>query len=109
MKVRAKYEIALFRRMRQNGCDKNRDAGAPSDICPIGLEQQLISSEYTKKRAITKRLVTLAVLSEQARSVSAGEADGTRWERIAAASRQHSEWSRLQARTIGYFQDSHVC
>lgn len=72
-------------------------------MCPVGLEQQLISSAFTKKRAITKRLVVLAVLTEQTRPVKHDVADD-RWERIARASSEHSEWSRAQAQTIGNFQ-----
>ena len=70
---------------------------------PVGLEQQLVSSEFTKKRMVTKRLVQLAVRMEQARIYSDDNADNDtlKQDRIAMASMQYSEWSRHQATAIG--------
>jgi hypothetical protein len=70
-------------------------------IMPFGLEKQLISRHYTEKRVRKRKLVKLAVLQEQARL---NHCDSDKQERIANASMQHSEWARVQARTIGYCQ-----
>mmetsp|Transcript_11198 Transcript_11198/g.27528 ORF Transcript_11198/g.27528 Transcript_11198/m.27528 type:complete len:188 (-) Transcript_11198:266-829(-) len=100
-KRQAKIDIMCFRLMKESGSEIKSEL--PDDmLCPVGLEKSLISKDYTKKRAITKRLVMLAVLAEQSQTLHQKIDD--KWERIAAASRQHSEWSRTQARTIGSFQ-----
>ena len=79
----------------------NDDVMTPRSY-PVGLEQQLVSSEFTKKRMVTKRLVQLAVRMEQARIYSADNVDDTlKQDRIAMASMQYSEWSRHQATAIG--------
>ena len=104
--------------MKESGRDIKCLREDEDKMCPFGLENSLISREYTKRRAITKRLVTLAVLTEQARSnirpliddnktisnETLIESEDDKWDRIAAASRQHSEWSRKQAQAIGSFQ-----
>lgn len=77
----------------------NDDVMTPRSY-PVGLEQQLVSSEFTKKRMVTKRLVQLAVRMEQARMYSDVD-DALKQDRIAMASMQYSEWSRHQATTIG--------
>ena len=51
---------------------------------------------------IKKALVGLAVRAEQERPTN--ENFIYRQERIAAASRQHSEWARIQAQAVGAFQ-----
>jgi len=101
-KQEAKHEIATFQRMKESGCDINRILSSDSTMCLFGLEQQLVSREFTKKRLITRRLVTLDVLAEQDRHLSCLAEDEQ--ERIAAASRRHSDWSIVQALTIGSFQ-----
>ena len=70
--------------------------------CPVGLELKIISTDICKKRILTRELVRLAVRLEQERPHNDDEYD--RQERIAAASMKHSEWTRLQAETIGAFQ-----
>ena len=100
-KKRARLETMIFRQMKEDGCDLVGTISSDM-LCPVGLEKHLISREFTRKRAITRRLVTLAVLREQARHVSSKADD--QQERIANASKQHSEWSRAQAQTIGSFQ-----
>mmetsp|Transcript_28214 Transcript_28214/g.67924 ORF Transcript_28214/g.67924 Transcript_28214/m.67924 type:complete len:182 (+) Transcript_28214:209-754(+) len=102
-KQQSKREIMCFRLMKESGRDIKSQL--PGDMCPFGLEQSLISKIYTKKRAITKRLVTLAVVAEQERTLFHTSDD--KWERIAAASMQHSQWSRTQAQAIGSFQAKH--
>ena len=77
----------------------NDDVMTPGSY-PVGLEQQLVSSEFTKKRMVTKRLVQLAVRMEQARMYSDVN-DTLKQDRIAMASMQYSEWSRHQATAIG--------
>jgi len=77
----------------------NDDVMTPGSY-PVGLEQQLVSSEFTKKRMVTKRLVQLAVRMEQARMYSDVN-DTLKQDRIAMASMQYSEWSIHQATTIG--------
>jgi hypothetical protein len=66
----------------------------------VGLERSLASRAHREKRVMTRRMVLRAVLDEQSRSVPHDD----NHEKIAIASRQHSEWSRAQAQTIGYFQ-----
>ena len=79
------------------------DAGIPYGVmCPVGLEK-LISNDFMKKRELSRKLVKAAVLMEQARIMS-HEHEYDRQERIAAASRKHSEWSRSQALSVGTFQ-----
>ena len=102
-KEQARQESRMLRRMKENGSDLSRMGAISNDmLCPFGLEQQLVSRDFTKKRIITKILVRIDVLTEQARHASS-EADDKQ-ERIANASRQHSEWSTAQAQTIGTFQ-----
>jgi hypothetical protein len=80
-------------------------SGSSSPISPpFGLEQQLISRQYTKKRAIKKKMVLLAVRHEQSKCLSY-EHPEERQDRIALASMRHSKWARDQARAIGIFQD----
>lgn len=101
-KEEARLDILAYKLML-NGVDASRlDIYSNGIITPVGLEKQLLSNENTKQRAITRRMVTVAVLAEQARhsSRSCNDKDDL----IAAASMQHSEWSRTQAETIGSFQ-----
>ena len=86
------------KKRKSNGDDIGDDTG----VCPFGLELQLVSSEFTKKRRIKKALVGLAVREEQERPTN--ENFIYRQERIAAASRRHSEWARIQAQAVGAFQ-----
>ena len=97
--VNARYEMLSYLRTKQAA----QEAGVLLDVsCPVGLEKQLISKDFTKKRALTRKLVKAAVHMEQARLSHEHEYD--RQERIAAASVRHSEWSRSQALTVGTFQ-----
>ena len=83
-----------------------QDAGVPLIVsCPIGLEKQLVSKDFSKKRALSRRLVMAAVHMEQQAQFS-HEHEHDRQERIAAASIRHSEWSKAQALTIGNFQST---
>ena len=120
-KAEAKREIMILRLIKESGHDiKDLPDNCRMVLCPFGLENALISQEwYTKRRAIAKRLVTFAVLTEQAKllnkinhectgkegsSQEDDESEDDKWDRIAAVSCQHSEWSRRQARSIGLFQ-----
>ena len=69
---------------------------------PFGMEH-LQSRKYVQKRVMMKRLVQLAVLSEQARHIP-HEHPSDKQDRIAIASMQRSKWSRVQARVIGIAQ-----
>ena len=73
-------------------------------ICPVGLEQQLISREYAKKRALMKRMAKFTVLREQAQISSHNEHSDDKQDRIATASILCTQWAREQATTIGAFQ-----
>ena len=85
---------------------------------PFGLELQLVSKEHTQKRVMTRKLVLIAVLTEQERQYEEAAysraADGNDdddhhiqvQERIAAVSRKYSKWSRDEARVVGRFQAS---
>ena len=81
---------------------KRKSNGDIDDTVPFGLELQLVSTDFTKKRLIKKALVGLAVREEQERPTN--ENFIYRQERIAAASRRHSEWARIQAQAVGAFQ-----
>lgn len=106
-KYQANQEVMLFRHIKAGNLDASKlPQELQNNICPFGLEQKLISTDYTKKRIITKRLVALSVLTEQSRVVSEQESEDDRWERIARASRQHSAWSRTQSQTIGIIQSA---
>ena len=65
----------------------------------FGMEH-LQSRTYAQKRVMTKRLVLLAVQSEQARHMHLEHPDDKQ-DRIAMASMQRSKWSRVQARANG--------
>mmetsp|Transcript_14987 Transcript_14987/g.32695 ORF Transcript_14987/g.32695 Transcript_14987/m.32695 type:complete len:186 (-) Transcript_14987:205-762(-) len=103
-KQQARKERIALLRMRKDKCyrDSLKNSRGKHGMCPVGLEQHLISNEYIQQRAICKRLVMLAVLREQACTVS--DKSDNRQERIANASRIYSEWSRTQARNIGFSQ-----
>ena len=85
------------KKRKSNGDDIGDDT-----VCPFGLELQLVSSDFNKKRRIEKALVGLSVRAEQERP--SNENFIHRQERIAVASRQHSEWARIQAQAVGAFQ-----
>ena len=91
MKADARKEVDIFRMMKGGLGAAGLSRHHQRNLCIVGLEQQLVSPEFTKKRARTKKLVKYAVLVEQAKS-------------IAAAARRHSEWSAAQAKMIGDFQ-----
>ena len=100
----------MFRRIQHSADEQLRKihyesiVGRNDMLCPFGLEQQIISNEYTKKRVYTKILVTSAVLKTQARSLASGEDDDKMIAAIANASMKRSEWSRERAQSIGTFQ-----
>jgi hypothetical protein len=106
MKADARREVDIFRKMKGGltgaaGLSRHHQR----NLCIVGLEQQLVSPEFTKKRARTKKLVKYAVLVEQAKINTAYGYDNThKAERIAAAARRHSEWSAAQAKMFGDFQ-----
>ena len=87
------------KKRKSNGDDIGDDT-----VCPFGLELQLVSSDFTKKRRIKKALVGLAVREEQEQERPTNENFIFRQERIATASRRHSEWARIQAQAVGAFQ-----
>lgn len=106
MKADARKEVDIFRKMK--GGLRLAAAGLSRhhqrNLCIVGLEQQLVSPEFTKKRARTKKLVKYAVLVEQAKINTAYGNTTVKAERIAAAARRHSEWSAEQAKMVGDFQ-----
>ena len=87
-KRQAKAEIIAFRLKKTT-----------KEMCPVGLEQQLISGEYTKHRALTKKMVKLSVLHEQSQFY-----DDERSKRIADAAGLYSNWCVSQAETVGILQ-----
>lgn len=101
-KQQKRYEVSILQWKKNIGCDIYGNGTFFPDICPVGLEWQLISREFAKMRIEKKRLVTRAVLIEQLRSVTS--VVDNKQERIANASRKHSEWSRVQSQAIGSFQ-----
>jgi hypothetical protein len=101
-KKEAREEIIAFRRLKEG-------SGTPHhhNLCMVGIEQHLISRDFVNQRERTKKLVTHAVLREQAR-VGSGDCVNDKAARIADASRQYSEWSASQAKMIGDFQSVQV-
>jgi hypothetical protein len=98
-KAEARKEIAVFRRMKGGGFAS--DPQHNRNLCIVGIEQHLVSSEFSKKRARTKKLVKYAVLDEQSK-IDTG--CGDKAERIAESARRYSEWSAAQAKMFGDFQ-----
>ena len=98
----ARYEMVSYLRAKQAA----QDTGVPLEVlCPVGLEKQLISRDFCKKRAFYRKLVLAAVRMEQ-RVRYSHEDEYDRQDRIAAASTRYSEWSRSQALMIGSFQST---
>jgi hypothetical protein len=94
-KAQARRDVAAFKRLQKgdtDGCPPQRN------LCIVGLEQHLVSPDYNKKRARTKKLITYAVLGAQKRGVVNDP------ERIAKTARRYSEWSVEQAKKFGDFQ-----
>lgn len=92
-RIQAKQDIIAL--MTGNG-----KSNTLTQVSSFGLENEIISREYTKKRVLAKRLVRLAVLTEQASPNDANIKE----ERIALVSKKYSKWSRAQALEIGSFQ-----
>lgn len=111
-KAEARLECEVFRRLKKGRFAQGQgelDCSLPQiDLCIVGLEQQLISPEFTRKRVQTKKLVTNAVLMEQARRYGYGDSDSDsdKAERIANAARRYSKWSTKQAKIVGEFQSN---
>lgn len=63
----ARQEISWFMKMIED----SRYGGVrlKHSMSPVGIERALISRSHTERRVISRRLVTRAVLDEQARSV----------------------------------------
>lgn len=101
-KFRTREEIRTLLKIKESGCELDQMGALFSELSPVGLEQHLISRDFARKRLITRRLVTLAVLNEQARRGASDDVD--KQERIARVSMRHSKWSIAQAETIGSFQ-----
>ncbi|KAL7432466.1 hypothetical protein ACHAXM_003126 [Skeletonema potamos] len=94
-KAQARRDVAMFKRLQKGDTD-----GCPPqhNLCLVGLEQHLVSPDYTKKRARTKKLLTYAVLGAQKWGVVNDP------ELIAKTARRYSEWSVEQAKKFGDFQ-----
>jgi hypothetical protein len=110
-KAEARKELAVFRCMKGGFAFAGASGQSVSDpqyqgkMCIVGLEQQLVSPEFSKKRARTKKLVMYAMLAEQIRTCYGfDDANDDKAKRIAEAARQHSEWSAAQAKIFGDFQ-----
>lgn len=107
MKADARKDLAAFRRIKtreEYGCGSSDDDPEERrrNLCIVGLEQHLVSPEFSRERARTKKLVTRAVLVEQARPYYS--VDDDKVERIAEAARRYSEWSAARAKMFGDFQ-----
>ncbi len=112
-KKEARKDLAIFQRMkggfnvdgaaRQSALNPQPQHNEIDSLCIVGLEQQLISPEFSKKRARTKKLVKYAVLLEQSRVDLGGSVNG-KADRIAEAAARYSEWSAAQAKMFGDFQ-----
>ena len=102
-KAEAKYDLEILKRMKEGLAGANSQQHNEG-LCIVGLEQQLISREFMKKRARTKKLVNYAVLLEQSKLRNSYCGYSEKAERIAEAARQYSEWSAAQAKMVGDFQ-----
>mmetsp|Transcript_26924 Transcript_26924/g.45689 ORF Transcript_26924/g.45689 Transcript_26924/m.45689 type:complete len:201 (-) Transcript_26924:167-769(-) len=99
-KANARLELSLLKQMQSGeapGGDRSLNA---DDLTTVGLEKYLVSPDFTMKRARFMRLVTCAVLMEQAH----GFDFDNKAERIACASIRLSKWSAEQARVVGKIQ-----
>jgi hypothetical protein len=111
-KAEAQKELAVFRRMKGGFAFAGASGQSVSDsdpqyqrnMCIVGLEQQLISPEFSKKRKRTKKLVKYAVLREQSKIGTGHGNINNKVERIAQAARRYSEWSAAKAKMFGDFQ-----
>ena len=93
------------RRDIQRILQTEKDHNVDEVLCPVGLEQSLISREHSRKRIMMRSLVQSAVFWEQQWAGADVRATVCRRdEAIAEASTRASEWSRAQAQAIGYFQ-----
>ena len=114
-KAQAQKAVVVFQKMKGGFPISDAQAPAamddddtqdpdPEDLCIVGLEQQLVSPDFTKKRAKTKKIVKYAVLfaQHQARRMDSDVDDKA--ERIADASIRYSQWSAAQAKMFGEFQ-----
>lgn len=100
-KADARKEIDAFKMLKRRTSDEDNgdDSKYPQHqrgLCIVGIEQHLVSSDHSRKRARAKKKVTRAVLGAQAH--------GFAFERIAETVRRYSEWSAAQAKIIGDFQ-----
>ena len=106
-KAEARKEVAVFRQMKGGFTGASgQSASDPQhhrNLCIVGLEQQLISPEFSRQRARTKKLVKYAVLLEQSK-IGTVYGNSDKAERIAEAARRYSEWSAAQAQMFGDFQ-----
>lgn len=112
-KKEARKDLTIFQRMkggfnvngapRQSAPDPQPQHNEIDSLCIVGLEQQLISPEFSKKRARTKKLVKYAVLLEQSK-IDLGDSYNDKADRIAEAATRYSEWSAAQAKMFGDFQ-----
>ena len=96
-KGQARRDVEAFKRLQKGG--EETDGCVQRNLCLVGLEQHLVSPDYTKKRARTKKLITYAVLGAQSRGVGKNDP-----ERIAKTAQRYSEWSVEQAKKFGDFQ-----
>ncbi len=94
-KANARLELSMFKQLQigevPEGCSLNLD-----NLSTVGLEKYLLSPELNPSRS--RRLVTCAVLMEQAR----GSEDKA--ERIAVVATRLSKWSVEQAKVVGRIQ-----
>eukprot|EP00985_Skeletonema_marinoi_P008092 scaffold3604_cov100-Skeletonema_marinoi.AAC.5 len=95
-KANARLELSLLRQMQSGEAPGGGRSLNADNLTTVGLEKYLVSP--TMKRARLMRLVTCAVLMEQAYGVD------NKAERIAYASIRLSKWSAEQARVVGKIQ-----
>ena len=97
-KANARLELSLLRQMQSGEAAGGGRSLNADNLTTVGLEKYLVSP--TMKRARFMRLVTCAVLMEQAH----GFDFDNKAERIACASIRLSKWSAEQARVVGKIQ-----
>jgi hypothetical protein len=107
VKAEARKEVGVLRRMKAGASGQSARNPQPhhhQNMCIVGLERQLISREFRKKRARTKKLVNYAVLRKQSKIGTGHGNSNNKVERIAEAARRYSEWSVINAKMFGDFQ-----
>jgi hypothetical protein len=103
-KAEAQKEVDVLRRMKSASGQSDSYTQHHQNMCIVGLEQQLISPEFSAKRERRKKLVKDAVLREQSKIDTGHGNSSNKVKQIAEAARRYSERSVINAKAFGDFQ-----